>query len=169
MFVALDATVFNHSYDRLRSQDAPGGPVPIPILVGNSLNGRSRGVELAANVQPLSAWRTHVSYTFLDVSLTRDADSRDIGSATTEANDPRHLFAFRTSLDVSQRMELDFRWRSIGALPHPHVPGYSEAAARIGWRATQHVDVALIGEDLLHAQHPEFNPWRPASKSSSEV
>jgi len=158
MFVALDATVFNHSYDRLRSQDAPSGSVPIPILVGNSLNGRSRGVELAANVQPLSAWRTHVSYTFLDVSLTRDADSRDIGGTTTEANDPRHLFAFRTSLDVSQRMELDFRWRSIGALPHPHVPGYSEAAARIGWRATQHVDVALIGEDLLHAQHPEFNP-----------
>ena len=55
-------------------------------------------------------------------------------------------------------MELDFRWRSIGALPHPQVPGYSEAAARMGWRATGHVDLALIGEDLLHAQHPEFNP-----------
>jgi iron complex outermembrane recepter protein len=156
--VALDATVFNHSYDRLRSQEAPSGPVPIPILVGNSLNGRSRGVELAANVQPMSAWRTHVSYTFLDVSLTRDADSRDVGGSATEANDPRHLFALRTSLDLLQRMELDFRWRSIGALPHPHVPGYSEAAARIGWRATQNFDVALIGEDLLHAQHPEFNP-----------
>ena len=40
--VALDATVFNHVYDRLRSQEAPAGPVPIPIVVGNSLNGRSR-------------------------------------------------------------------------------------------------------------------------------
>ena len=157
-FVALDATVFNHSYDRLRSQEAPSGPVPIPILVGNSLNGRSRGVELAANVQPMSAWRTHVSYTFLDVAVTRDADSRDVGGAATEANDPRHLFALRTSLDLPRRMEVDFRWRSIGALPHPHVPGYSEAAARIGWRATQNFEVALIGEDLVHAQHAEFNP-----------
>jgi iron complex outermembrane receptor protein len=157
-FVALDATVFNHSYDRLRSQEAPSGPVPIPILVGNSLNGRSRGVELAANVQPMSAWRTHVSYTFLDVSVTRDADSRDVGGAATEANDPRHLFALRTSLDLPRRMEVDFRWRSIGALPHPHVPAYSEAAARIGWRATRNFEVALIGEDLLHAQHAEFNP-----------
>ena len=156
--VALDATVFNHSYDRLRSQEAPSGPVPIPIVVGNSLNGRSRGVELAANVQPMSAWRTHLSYTFLDVSVTREVDSRDIGGIATEANDPRHLFTFRTSLDLLQRMELDFRWRSIGALRHPSVPGYSEAAARIGWRATQNFEVALIGEDLLHAQHAEFNP-----------
>jgi iron complex outermembrane receptor protein len=156
--VALDATVFNHSYDRLRSQEAPSGPVPIPILVGNSLDGRSRGVELAANLQPMVAWRTHVSYTFLDVSVSRDADSRDVGGIAMEANDPRHLFALRTSLDLRQRMELDFRWRSVGALPHPHVPGYSEAAARIGWRATRQVEVALIGEDLLHAQHPEFNP-----------
>jgi iron complex outermembrane receptor protein len=156
--VALDATVFNYSYDRLRSQEAPSGPVPIPILVGNSLNGRSRGVELAANVQPMSAWRTHLSYTFLDVSLTRDTDSRDIGGTATEANDPRHLFTLRTSLDLLQRMELDVRWRSIGALPHPRVPGYSEAAARIGWRVTRNFDAALIGEDLLHAQHSEFNP-----------
>ena len=156
--MGLDATVFNHSYDRLRSQEAPSGPIPIPILVGNSLNGRSRGVELAANLQPVSAWRTHVSYTFLDVSLTRDPDSRDVGGTATEANDPRHLFSLRTSADLPRRLEVDFRWRSIGALPHPQVPGYSEAAARIGWRATQHVDVALIGEDLLHAQHPEFNP-----------
>jgi len=156
--MALDATVFTHSYDRLRSQEAPAGLLPIPLVVGNSLNGRSRGVELAANLQPTSAWRTHVSYTFLDVSLSRDADSRDVGGITTEANDPRHLFALRTSLDLPQRMEFDFRWRSIGALPHPHVPGYSEAAVRIGWRATQKFEVALIGEDLLHAQHPEFNP-----------
>jgi iron complex outermembrane receptor protein len=158
MFMAVDATVFNHSYDRLRSQEAPAGPLPIPLVVGNSLNGRSRGVELAANLQPIRAWRTHVSYTFLDVSLTRDADSRDIGGVTTEANDPRHLFALRTSLDLSPRFEVDFRWRSIAALPHPRVPGYSEAGARIGWRATRNVEVALIGEDVLHAQHPEFNP-----------
>jgi iron complex outermembrane recepter protein len=156
--VAFDATVFNHAYDRLRSQEAPSGPIPIPILVGNSLDGRSRGVEVAANLQPMAAWRTHVSYTFLDVAVRRDLDSRDVGGIATEANDPRHLFALRTSLDLLRRMEVDFRWRTVGALPHPHVPRYSEAAARIGWRATQHLDLALIGEDLLHAQHPEFNP-----------
>jgi iron complex outermembrane receptor protein len=156
--LGIDATVFHHAYDRLRSQEAPAGAVPIPLVVGNTLNGTSQGLELGVNLQPFAAWRSHVAYTFLDVSLARDPGSRDVGGLTTEANDPRHVFTLRTSVDLSQRVELDARWRSIGELPHPRVPAYSEAAARLGWHASAHVDLALVGEDLLHAQHAEFNP-----------
>ncbi len=157
--LGIDATVFHHAYDRLRSQEAPPpGAVPIPLVVGNSLQGTSRGLELAVTIQPLAAWRTHASYTFLDVALTRAAGSRDVGGLATEANDPRHLFALRTSVDLTRRLELDGRWRSVAALPHPVVPGYSEAAVRLGWHASPHVDLALVGEDLLHARHAEFNP-----------
>jgi iron complex outermembrane receptor protein len=156
--LGIDATVFHHAYDRLRSQEAPAGAVPIPLVVGNTLNGTSQGLELGVNLQPFAAWRSHVAYTFLDVSLARDPGSRDVGGLTTEANDPRHVFTLRTSVDLSPRVELDARWRSIGELPHPRVPAYSEAAARLGWHASAHVDLALVGEDLLHAQHAEFNP-----------
>ena len=156
--VSIDATVFNHVYDRLRSQEAQTGPVPIPLVVGNGLHGTSRGLELAVNVQPIAAWRTHVSYTHLNVSLTKDPTSRDVGGLTTEANDPRHLFQLRSSLDLDRRFELDVRWRSVGALPHPAVPAYSEASARLGWHANNRVDLAVVGDDLLHAQHAEFNP-----------
>jgi iron complex outermembrane receptor protein len=156
--MAVDATVFHHAYDRLRSQEAPAGAVPIPLVVGNTLNGTSQGLELAISVQPIAAWRTHVAYTFLDVSLSRDPDSRDVGGITAEANDPRHQLAWRTSIDLPRRIELDARWRSVAELPHPRVPAYSEAAVRLGWRASAHVDLALVGEDLLHARHAEFNP-----------
>jgi iron complex outermembrane receptor protein len=155
--LSVDATIFNHAYDRLRSQEVPLGPSPIPLVVGNGLNGTSRGLELGINVQPLAAWRTHASYTYLNVSLRKDAASRDAG-LTIEANDPRHLFQLRTSLDLPGRFEVDGRWRSVGALPHPAVPAYSEASARLGWRANKNVDVALVGDDLLHAAHAEFNP-----------
>jgi len=156
--LGIDATVFHHAYDRLRSQEAAAGAVPIPLVVGNTLNGTSRGLELGVNLQPFAAWRTHLAYTLLDVALTTDPGSRDVGGLTTEANDPRHVFSLRTSVDLSRRVELDARWRSIGALPHPRVPAYSEAAARLGWHASAHVDLALVGEDLLHAQHVEFSP-----------
>jgi iron complex outermembrane receptor protein len=127
-------------------------------LVGNTLDGTSRGVELAVNLQPVAAWRTHASYTFLDVSLTKDPGSRDVGGLTTEANDPRHMFALRTAIDLPRHVEVDLRWRSIGELPHPRVPAYSEAAARVGWHVSARLDLAIVGEDLVHAQHPEFNP-----------
>lgn len=158
--LAVDVTGFLHSYDRLRSQDLPATGVG-PVLIGNTLNGRSHGVELALDVQPMTSWRTHVSYTWLDTEVSRDADSRDITGGSSEANDPHHIFGLRTSVDLHRRVELDARVRGVGALPNPAVPAYTELALRIGWRVTSRVELAVVGEDLLHDQHPEFGAAVP--------
>ncbi len=155
---SADATVFFHDYDRLRSQEAPLGSVPIPIVVGNTLNGTSKGVELGINVQPIDWWRVHVSYTNLHVALSRDPGSRDVGGGTSEANDPEHLFSLRTSVDLPHDVELDARLRTVSALPNPKVPGYTELVLRAGWRPVRRLELSVIGDDLLHDRHPEFNP-----------
>ena len=157
---AIDATLFTHRYDDLRSQEFPPGP-PRPggqsaIVIGNTLNGRTQGLELSASVQPVPVWRTRASYTYFDVSITKDLDSRDIGGGASEANDPSHMFGLRTDLDLPGRVELNLFLRGIGELPNPRVPAYMELNGRIGWRPTQHVEVALAGQDLLHDRHPEF-------------
>jgi iron complex outermembrane receptor protein len=158
-FVAMDATVFTHSYDDLRSQELPiTGP---PIVVGNTLNGRSQGVELGASLQPLSALQVRAGYTFLDVSITKDLNSRDVAGGTTEANDPSHTFLLRTDVDLPRRVELTFFLRSIGELPDPNVPQYTELSGRVGWRATDHLELSISGQDLLHDRHPEFGGLTP--------
>jgi iron complex outermembrane recepter protein len=153
--VSVDATLFDHEYNDLRSQDVPpsGG---LPLVVGNSLQGQSRGLELAINVQPISAWRTHVSYTWLDVVIERAPGSRDVGGGATEANDPPHAFFARTSIDLPRRVQVDALFRSVAELPGPVVPGYSELNLRLGWTATRHVDVFFTAQDLLHDRHAEF-------------
>jgi iron complex outermembrane recepter protein len=157
--IALDATVFRHVYDDLRSQELPAtGP---PIMVGNTLEGDSHGIELAATVQPLPVWRMHVSYTYLDLSITRKPGSRDIGGGSSEANDPHHQVALRASVDVLRNVELDAQLRHVGALPNPVVPAYSELNMRVGWRATPRIELSVTGQDLLHDRHPEFGPRVP--------
>ena len=157
-FFSGDATFFIHHYDNLRSQDAQPGASPFPLVIGNSLEGRSRGVELALNVQPVRWWRSHLSYTRLDVSVTKAAGSRDVGGGATEANDPPYIVQFRNSLDLPRHLEADARIRSVAALPNPVVPAFTEMAARLGWRPTLHLELAVEGEDLLHDRHAEFNP-----------
>jgi iron complex outermembrane recepter protein len=159
-FLSADATLFRHRYDRLRSQDAPPGG-GIPILIGNTLNGESKGIEVELVVQPVSWWRTHASYTRLTTEISRDANSRDVSGGVNEANDPRHMFGVRASLDLHRSVEVDARLRSIGALPNPAVPAYTELALRVGWRASSRVELAVVGEDLLHDQHPEFGAAVP--------
>lgn len=155
---SADATVYFHSYDRLRSQEAPLGALPFPVVVGNTLNGSSKGIELGFNVQPADWWRIHATYTNLRVELSRDADSRDVGRGTSEANDPDELFGLRTSIDLPRNVEVDWRLRSVGALSNPVVPAFTELGFRIGWRPVQRLELSITGDDLLHDRHPEFNP-----------
>ena len=48
--------------------------------------------------------------------------------------------------------------RAISALPNPRVPTYAELNLRLGWQPTPGLELALVGQDLLHDSHPEFGP-----------
>ena len=144
----------------LRSQELL--PAGLPVIVGNTLEGDARGIEVGVNVQPFGWWRTHVGYTRLETEIRRTAGSRDVGGGVTEANDPDHIFGLRSSLDLPYRIELDAMLRSIAALPNPAVPSYTELNVRAGWWATPRAEIWFAGQDLLHDRHPEFGPALPA-------
>jgi iron complex outermembrane receptor protein len=156
-FMSIDVTVFSHHIDHLRSQEAGVG-APIPIVVGNTLNGIANGIETAVTLQPAAWWRMHVAYTGQDVSIARDRDSRDVAGGSSEANDPPHQFAMRQSFDLPHGVQADARLRHIASLPNPVVPSYTELSARLAWRQGTRLEVAITGDDLLHTRHAEFNP-----------
>ena len=153
--VSLDVTGFVHRFRDLRSQEAPLTGF-VPITLANTLRGQSRGVELGVNVQPAIWWRTHVSYTWMATSIEREAGSRDVGNGTSEMNDPGYLFVVHSSVDLPRSFELDVVIRGVDELPNPPVPAYTEMNLRLGWTMNQRVDLWVAGQDLLHAQHPEF-------------
>jgi iron complex outermembrane receptor protein len=62
--VSVEASLFYHDYDDLRSQEGT-----LPIRLANLYDGRSTGVELAGDVQPHERWLVHASYTGQRVAL----------------------------------------------------------------------------------------------------
>jgi len=156
---AFDATLFSHHLRDLRSQELlPTGP---PIVVGNTLEGDVRGVEVGVNLQPAVWWRAHVGYTWLDTDVRRADGSRDVGGGATEANDPDQFLGLRASFDLPNRIELDAVLRAVAALPNPAVPAYAELNVRAGWWMTARAELWVAGHDLLHDHHPEFGPDLP--------
>src|SRR5687767_6030792 len=83
------------------------------------------------------------------------------GAGATEANDPTHRFGLRTDLDLPRNVEVSLFLRSIGELPSPHVPAYTELNGRVGWRATPHFELSFAAQDLFHDHHPEFGAVAP--------
>jgi iron complex outermembrane recepter protein len=149
--VSMEASVFHHEYDDLRSQEA----TPL-ITLANLYDGHTTGVELAGNIQLHARWLVHGSYTGQRVSLKPLPESRDTTNARAEADDPAHMFSMRSYLNLPGDLQLDGFFRAVGRLRASRLPGYQELDMRIGWQATDRLELALIGRELLHAHHPEF-------------
>ena len=149
--VSVEASVFHNEYDDLRSQEA----TPL-ITLANLYGGHTTGVELAGNVQPHARWLVHASYTGQRVSLKPDPASHDTTNARAEADDPSHIFSMRSYLDLPRNLQLDGFFRAVGKLRASNLPRYQELDMRIGWQATERVEISLMGRELLHTRHAEF-------------
>jgi iron complex outermembrane receptor protein len=72
--------------------------------------------------------------------------------------DPNRQLTLRSLLDLGAHWELDAALRYVSAIAMSSVPGYAEADLRLGWRPLPAWEFSLLGQNLLHARHAEFNP-----------
>ncbi len=154
--LTLDVALFDHVYDDLRSQELPPPGTAGPIVLGNELEGETRGVEVAVNLQTAPWWRWRASYAYLDKELRLAPGSRDPTGGRGEGNDPEQLASLRSSLDLGAACELDVWLRYADELPFPPAPAYTEIDLRLGWRATPDLELSLVGQNLLHDSHVQF-------------
>ena len=154
--LAFGVTAFRNQYDHLRSQE-PTLPTGFPVVLSNLLAARTGGVEFSAEYHPVPRWEWHANYSFLTERFRSKAGSLDPTGGTSEANDPAHQFSLRSFLTLPGRTEFDATLRVIGRLPHPVIPRYAELTLHWGVHATDALELAVIGDNLLHAHHQEFS------------
>jgi iron complex outermembrane recepter protein len=162
--LSVELALFCNVYDGLRTFEpgptfAESSPPPphlvAPFFTDNKMSGRTYGAELAVSWKPLETLSLHAACSFLHMRFTLDDDSGDEFSEDAEHSSPRHQACVRASLDAGEGVELDLMTRWVGGLSADNVEDYTELDARLGWRATPRIDVALVGQNLLHAEHFE--------------
>ena len=162
--VSGSLAAFYNKYNDLRTIEPTTGTF-LPLYWGNLMQGDTYGVEGWASWQITDAWRLSPSFTALREQLKfKSGASRILGTAQA-ADDPSSHAAVTSSTQVSARVALDATLRYVGALPDPALPHYLELDGRIGWRATEAVDLSINGLNLLHAHHYEF----PASQGGEDI
>jgi iron complex outermembrane receptor protein len=155
--LALSLATFLNNYDDLRSLSPLNPPLAFPVETGSGLRGRSAGAELAAEWQAAPGWRLRAGWTELRVHSERQPGNVDRATRDSIARDPNHQAFLRSTLDLSDRWECDATLRYIARINQSSVPGYAEADLRLGWRPGKDWELSLLGQNLLHSQHPEFN------------
>ena len=129
----------------------------LPLRWGNLMEGSAYGFEAWANLQVTPWWRMSPG-----VPLAAQApriQRRRVGN--------RRAWARRATIRSSQLPTSSRRWtcgaspstRSFarsGALPDPALDDYTELNARVGWRASERLEVAVKGFNLLNETHLEY-------------
>jgi iron complex outermembrane receptor protein len=159
--LTASVATFYNIYDKLRSVEA--GPPP---FLSNGLKGETYGVELEATYQPIRWWRLNAGYTFLEMQLHTKHGSTDTTQESQEGDSPQNQFFIKSWMDLPHHVELDATVRYVDELSNQKVAGYAALDLRLGWKATENVELAIVGRNLLDPEHPEFGT--PASRREIE-
>lgn len=158
----LDVACFYNDYDELASLEVgppsfDGTSIVVPYSYANQLSGETYGFEVAADWQPDPRWRFQAAYALLGMDLEAAPSSSDEGStALLEGSSPRHQGSLRAWRDLGREWEADVTLFLVERLKVGEVPGYGRLDLRLGWRPRPGVELALVGQGLLHDSKREL-------------
>jgi iron complex outermembrane recepter protein len=172
--LSLDVAGFYNRYPNLVSYEAgapfvEAGRVVLPLRTANGTVGTVGGVEASADVRPAERWLLRAGYSYLNMRVSPQLSSNDSGSGAVEDGSPRHQVFVSSTASLPRRVSLDALWRWVARLPSQDVPAYSELDVHVRWRATEHVELALAGQNLLHPRHLEFGTGSIGGADRSDV
>ncbi|MGD0516369.1 MAG: TonB-dependent receptor [Thermoguttaceae bacterium] len=165
-----DIATFYNVYNRLATiqpgepfvENDPWPPHGIyPLGVVNGAYANTYGVELSQNYSVSEYWRLYAQYTYLQVSMYNNY------SNIREGTDPHNQVYLRSSWDLRHDLEFDLIGRYVDNLPGLAVPTYITMDLRLAWRPRKHLEMAVVGQNLLQNQHLEYNPL--ASETGAAV
>jgi iron complex outermembrane receptor protein len=146
----LSATLYRHDYEELRtSNQTPPGV--FPIFVGNGLEGQVHGLEMWGDVALRDNWRVSAGVTLLDSDFYTEPFATDVNGT---GDDPGYQVFLRSQADLTPDLALDLNLRGVDETS-PEVPAYIELDARLGFRLSDHIEIAFAGRNLLDEAHPE--------------
>jgi iron complex outermembrane recepter protein len=169
--LSLDLALFYNDYEKLATVelgtpfvDPTTGQVVFPVESQNMMNGHTAGAELQVEWQAIEGWRLTASYSHIDMNLT-PLGSDFNRNERAEGSSPRNLAGLRSLLSLGGRFELDAQLRYQSridttplTLEGEGIEPYTELDVRLGWLASEHWSLSLVGQNLLHDEHPEFGP-----------
>ena len=135
--------------------DPPPPHLILPIAFANSGSADTYGVELSTNWTVAEHWRLAANYTFLRM-ITEGVP----GQANDPGKNPCHQVYLRSSWDLCKDVDFDLTACYVDCLTLLQVPSYITMDLRLAWRPRKHLELAVVGQNLLQPYHYEFGPSR---------
>ncbi len=177
--LSLDLAAFYNQYDSLSARKV-GAPVPeftatpprilVPIGTVPALDAETYGFEITADWHPAAWWRLVGAYAYYAITTQIKPGFSGLAGNGYNENDPAHQFYLHSALDLRKDLQLDAFVRYVSDIPARAIDGYVTLDARLAWRPSKALELALIGHNLADDEHLEFDsnllsPAAPIARS----
>jgi hypothetical protein len=81
----------------------------------------------------------------------------DVSGGLSPGADASYQLLMSSQFAIGPDTDLDIHLRRVGEIDEPgvEVPAYTEADIRLGWQATDDLELFAVGQNLLDDSHPE--------------
>jgi iron complex outermembrane recepter protein len=164
-----DIAMYYNVYEHLIGVERFGAPIPpppytiVPVMFTNGPSGETYGVELACNYSVSERWRLYIQYTLMQMHI---ADSPVL---YYQGYDPHNQVYLCSAWNLREDLEFDLMARYVDSLAQMEVPAYITMDLRLAWRARRHLELAVVGQNLLQDHHREFECVVSSPRLSTEV
>lgn len=166
----IDVTTYQNKYDKLLTYVIPPPDdrfdyryfeqnyIGLVFLIDNVSKGESNGLEIAADYMYSSEWKTKIAYTYFNFVSYNHPPLVLTPSAIFERQSPEHQLQFTSYHELSNDWEFNWnlRWVDEISIVGQAIPSYMDANVQLGKRVGRHLNVSLIGKNLLDAARVEF-------------
>lgn len=162
--LSFSLSTYYNVYTDLRSYEFSSDH-NLPFVYGNEMEGDTYGAELWGSYRLTDWWFLNAGLDLLQENLRYKPGSAMLTGTQIAGDDPPEQISLRSAWDLPHNVEFDIEARYVGPLPNPHIPSYVGLNARVGWRFTDHFELALSGSNLA-GPHTEFQGgsiFRPAA------
>ncbi|MBC8117681.1 MAG: TonB-dependent receptor [Candidatus Saccharimonas sp.] len=149
-----DAALFYNNYTKL--QNVRFTQPDFFLVYANGDRGNGSGAELSATVDLSEHWRLSGWYSLVLMQIQVDSSPLAYPFILPlEGSSPKNQVFLMSSWDLSKNIEFDLMGRYVDSLPTQLVPSYTSMDARLAWRVNSHLELSMVGQNLLAAQHEE--------------
>jgi iron complex outermembrane receptor protein len=163
--MSLDFAGFYNRYDDLQTSE-PGipflefNPLPphlnVPTIIANNMFGEAHGLEAAVKWKATNRWTLSSGYAFERIHLHKTSPSRDTASVpAVEGSSPHVQAQLGSNLALLRSLEWNTSVYFVGRVLAEQVPSYTRLDTGITWRASEHLAISLVGQNLLKDHHVE--------------
>lgn len=164
--LSTEISTFYNDLDELRGVDFSTQPGKID----NEGEGTAYGFEATAQWVPRDDLKLLFSYSYLNLDIGPKPGSTDTTIESNDSKDPEHQAFIRGTWNINSRWSVSSMLRYVDGFENQNdgkVPSYNELNSALHWKASDTLNISLVGENLLNKHHLEFGGPSPVKVERS--